>query len=81
MEFESVKTVAETKGAAYPLTKKWFLSTYPKFKENNVSEEEWKTIFSQSVEANKNKAVEDATAESDKVEQFPALATAKASNF
>ena len=29
MEFEAVKEIAEIKGSKYPLTKKWFLMTYP----------------------------------------------------
>lgn len=38
--FESVQTVAEQKGAKYPLTKKWFLENYPEYKINDVSESE-----------------------------------------
>jgi len=39
--FEKVQEIAEAKGAKYPLTKKWFLNTYPEYKENDttVSEE------------------------------------------
>lgn len=33
-EFETVKTIAEAKGAKYPLTKKWFLTTFEGYKEN-----------------------------------------------
>lgn len=40
VEFEAIQKVAEVKGAKYPLTKKWFLATYPSFKVNEVSEEE-----------------------------------------
>ena len=40
IEFEAVKTIAEVKGAKYPLTKKWFLNTYKNYKENDVSEQE-----------------------------------------
>ena len=40
VEFSAIQKVAEAKGAKYPLTKKWFLSTYPSFKENEVSEDE-----------------------------------------
>ncbi len=32
--FKKIKDVAEAKGAKYPLTKKWFLKTYPEYKEN-----------------------------------------------
>ena len=35
--FEKVQEIAETKGAKYPLTKKWFLSKYPEYKENEAS--------------------------------------------
>ena len=40
IEFEAIQTVAEAKGAKYPLTKKWFLATFPEFKENEVSDAE-----------------------------------------
>ena len=40
IEFAAIQKVAAGKGAKYPLTKKWFLATYPEFKENNVSEAE-----------------------------------------
>lgn len=40
IEFKAIQKVAEAKGAKYPLTKKWFLATFPEFKENNVSEAE-----------------------------------------
>lgn len=39
-EFAAIQKVAAAKGAKYPLTKKWFLATFPEFKENNVSEAE-----------------------------------------
>lgn len=38
--FEAVKKIAEMKGSKYPLTKKWFLNTYPDFKKNDVNENE-----------------------------------------
>ncbi len=41
-KFKKVMEVAEAKGAKYPLTKKWFLKTYPKYKENEVSDSEAK---------------------------------------
>ena len=48
IEFEAIKAIAKTKGALYPMTKKWFLNTYPSFKENAVLEaesfEEQKTL-------------------------------------
>ena len=40
IEFAAIQKVAKTKGALYPLTKKWFLATFPEFKENNVSKAE-----------------------------------------
>ena len=36
VEFEKVKEVAEAKCSKYPLTKKWFLNTYPEYKENEA---------------------------------------------
>lgn len=36
VEFEAAKEVASTKGAIYPLTKKWFLEHYPEYKTNKV---------------------------------------------
>jgi len=44
--FEAVKRIAEMKGSKYPLTKKWFLNTYPDFKENAVKENETNTLVS-----------------------------------
>lgn len=38
VEFERVKAVAKAKNSLYPLTKKWFLNTFPAYKENDVSE-------------------------------------------
>ena len=43
-KFEAVQRVAQAKGSLYPLTKKWFLNTYPDYKENEVSEAEAKTL-------------------------------------
>lgn len=40
IEFAAIQKVAATKGAKYPLTKKWFLAAFPEFKENNVSKAE-----------------------------------------
>ena len=37
-ELEAVIQVAEARGAKYPLTKKWFLATYPEYKENEILE-------------------------------------------
>ena len=34
VEFNRVKEIAEAKGAKYPLTKKWFLSTFPEYKDS-----------------------------------------------
>lgn len=45
MEFEAVKEIAKIKGSKYPLTKKWFLLTYPEFKVNSVSESEQATVL------------------------------------
>ena len=48
--FEAVKRIAEMKGSKYPLTKKWFLNTYPDFKENAVKENETNVLVSVSDE-------------------------------
>ena len=40
VEFKAIMTVAAAKGAKHPLTKKWFLATYPEYKKNEVSEKE-----------------------------------------
>ena len=40
IEFNAIKSVAEAKGAKYPLTKKWFLKAYPEYSEKEVSENE-----------------------------------------
>lgn len=37
MKFEAVKRIAKSKNSLYPLTKKWFLHTFPAYKENEVS--------------------------------------------
>ncbi len=37
---DRVIEVADAKGAKYPLTKKWFLETFPEYKESTVSEQE-----------------------------------------
>lgn len=45
--FETIKTIADARGAKYPLTKKWFLNTFPEYKENEIN------VSSNSEEANK----------------------------
>lgn len=42
--FEAVKRVAAIKGSKYPLTKKWFLKTYPEYKLNDTTEDETKIL-------------------------------------
>ena len=49
-EFAAVKTIAETKGSKYPLTKKWFLKTFPAFKVADVSKSETETLLNVSEE-------------------------------
>ena len=44
-EFDKIKKIAKAKGALYPLCKKWFLSTYPEYKETTIS-------FAQDVDTN-----------------------------
>lgn len=48
-EFEAVKKVAEARGAKYPLTKKWFLTTYPEFKENKIIEMQTANLIAEAV--------------------------------
>ena len=48
IEFEAVKKVAEARGAKYPLTKKWFLATYPEYKENEIIEEQTARLIADS---------------------------------
>lgn len=38
IEFKAIMTVAEAKGAKYPLTKKWFLATYAEYKNSDITE-------------------------------------------
>ena len=52
-EFEAVKKIAKAKGSLYPLTKKWFLQTYPHYKENDVSSEVAKSTPNAQSEATK----------------------------
>ncbi len=40
LTLDRVIKVAEAKGAKYPLTKKWFLETFPEYKEYAVSDNE-----------------------------------------
>ena len=44
-ELEAVIQVAEARSAKYPLTKKWFLATYPEFKENVISADQTKALI------------------------------------
>ena len=47
--YEAVKQMAKDCGTkSYPLTKKWFLNTYPDFKENAVKETETNALVSVS---------------------------------
>ena len=40
IKFDAVMSVAKAKNSLYPLTKKWFLATFPAYKENAVAEAE-----------------------------------------
>lgn len=50
--FETIKKVAKARGAMYPLTKKWFLKTYPEFKKNKIELKENKVTTQITDEAN-----------------------------
>lgn len=39
-ELDRVMEIAEAKGAKYPLTKQWFLKTFPEYKNSEVSSKE-----------------------------------------
>lgn len=51
IEFRAVQKVAEARGAKYPLCKKWFLATYPEYKENTISSEQTKTLIAEEDQA------------------------------
>ena len=59
-EFAAVRVVAKAKGSEYPLTKKWFLKTFPAFKADDVSKSETETLMNVS-EDNKNNSVKKAS--------------------
>ena len=44
VKFNAVQRIAKAKGSLYPLTKKWFLNTYPAYKLNEVIEDEAKKL-------------------------------------
>lgn len=57
--FVAVQRVAKAKGSLYPLTKKWFLKTFPNYKENEVDEAETANLVAQmATEAEKEAAAE-----------------------
>ena len=63
VKFAAVQRIAETKGSKYPLTKKWFLNTFPAYKVNEVAEDEAKTLTVEiAVEMAKKKAAEEEAA-------------------
>lgn len=39
VKFAAVKRIAKAKGSLYPLTKKWFLNTFPAYKANEIVED------------------------------------------
>lgn len=47
IEFAAVQTVAETKNAKYPLTKKWFFEKYPEYKACEVRVSETETLIAE----------------------------------
>lgn len=48
VKMAAVMRVAKAKGSLYPLTKKWFLATYPSYKENAVAETEAAALMKQA---------------------------------
>ena len=69
--FAAVQRIAEKKGSKYPLTKKWFLNTYPEYKENEVSANETAELEKQ-LEAELNALMDDDA--DDTVVEFPTAA-------
>lgn len=59
IEFKAVQKVAEAKGAKYPLTKKWFLATYPEYKENEISTEQTEALIAAGAIAKAEEMLED----------------------
>lgn len=53
-EFAAVQSIAKIKGSSYPIVKKWFLDTYPAFKETTTDEEimEWIEQETTAIEQN-----------------------------
>lgn len=60
--FEKVKKMSEAKGAGYPLTKKWFLKTYPEYKVNEtiITDEEAEEIAIAEISELENEEIEKA---------------------
>lgn len=58
VKFQAVKRIAETKGSVYPLTKKWFLKTFPAYKVNEVAEDEAKALAAEIAAAEAEAAAE-----------------------
>ena len=48
-ELEAVIQVAEARSAKYPLTKKWFLATYPEYKENEILEMQTSNLIAKAI--------------------------------
>ncbi len=57
IEFEAVKTTAKAKGAQYPLTKKWFLNTYPEYKESTINPSEKAKADARAMSQQKNQEI------------------------
>ena len=51
IEFRAVQKVAEARGAKYPLTKKWFLATYPEYKGNCITADQTEALIEAEAEA------------------------------
>ena len=44
VKFAAVMRLAKAKGSLYPLTKKWFLNTFPAYKKNEIAEDAVETL-------------------------------------
>ena len=57
-KFAAVQRIAKAKNSLYPLTKKWFLNTFPMYKESSVAEVEDTAALKEEAEAAAAKELE-----------------------
>ena len=49
--YNAVRRIAKVKGCEYPLTKKWFLKTYPDYKETDITAQEIGAVLQEQEKA------------------------------